>query len=131
MLLTLPIKTLVLLPLILLTVACSNNGRFPGQTPVIVDTKGVDMARYEADVSDCEAYAQQVNVSEKAAVQGATGAVVGGVLGAIFDDRHTGAGEGAAAGAVLGSVKGASRGFEDQSQVLRRCLRGRGYKVLS
>jgi len=65
--------------------ACSNNGQFPGQTPIIVDTKGVDMSRYESDLSDCEAYSQQVNVGGKAAVHGATGAVVAGTVGAIFD----------------------------------------------
>lgn len=127
---TLSAKALLMLTMVSLVSACSNQGRFPGQTPVIVDTKGVDMKRYQADLADCEAYAQQVDVSEKAVVRGATGAVVGGAVGAIFDGSE-GARHGAGAGAVLGTVKGASRGFNEQDRVLKRCLRGRGYRVLS
>lgn len=125
-----PKRLAIILSFVVVT-GCSGNGQFPGQTPVIVDTKGVNMSRYEDDLADCEAYAQQVNVGEKAVVHGATGAVIGGVLGSIFDDRRTAPGEVAAAGGVLGTVKGASRGLNEQSKVLRRCLRGRGYKVLS
>lgn len=123
-------KIPVTILLIVFLSACSSNGRFPGQTPVIVDTKGVDMSQYQTDLADCEAYAQQVSVGEKAVVQGATGAVVGGAVGAIFDGSE-GARHGAGAGAVVGTVKGASQGLREQDRVLKRCLRGRGYKVLS
>lgn len=123
-------KTWVLIIFVTLLVSCSNNSRVPGQSSVIVDTKGVDMSRYEADLADCEAYAEEVMVAEKAAVKGATGAVVGGAVGAIFDGSQ-GARHGAGAGAVLGTVKGASQGLNEQSQVIKRCLRGRGYKVLN
>lgn len=123
-------KVLTMLFMASFLVACSGQGRFPGQTPVIVDTKGVNMSRYQVDLAECEAYAQQVNVAEKAVVHGATGAVVAGTVGAIFDGSE-GARHGAGAGAVLGTVKGASRGLHEQSKVLKRCLRGRGYKVLS
>ena len=82
------------------------------------------MRSYQADLSDCEAYAQQVNMAEKAVVHGATGAVVAVTVGAIFDGSE-------GARAVLGTVKGGSRGLSERDRVLRRCLRGRRYKVLS
>ena len=123
-------KIPVIISLIFILSACSSNGRLAGQTPVIIDTKGVDMNRYHADLADCEAYAQQVPVAEKAVVKGATGAVVGGAVGAIFDGSE-GARHGAGAGAVVGTVKGASQGVREKDQVLKRCLRGRGYRVLS
>jgi|GEM_PF-6919527 len=61
--------------------AFSSNARVAGQTPLIIDTSGVDMNRYQADLADCKEYAQQVPVGEKAAAGSAKGAVVGGGLG--------------------------------------------------
>jgi hypothetical protein len=124
------LKTITLVSVLGLLAACSSNGRVPGQTPLIIDTKGVDMNQYHADLADCEEYAQQVSVGEKAAVGAAKGAVVGGAVGAIFDGsegaRHVGG-----SAAVLGGARGAQEGWNEQDRVMARCMSGRGYKVLS
>lgn len=96
---------------------------------IIIDQKGVNMARYEEDLADCESYAEQVPVGKKGAKGAASGAVVGGAIGAIDDGRDTA--EGAGIGAVLGGVKGLNEGERDKVRVVKNCLRGRGYRILN
>ena len=94
----------------------------------IIDRKGVDMAKYAADKAECEQYAE-VNRGEKIARGAIGGAVVGGAIGAIVNRRSNSAGRGAGVGAVTG-VGGAKNGREVE-QVIKQCLRGRGYRVLN
>jgi outer membrane lipoprotein SlyB len=98
---------------------------------IIIDRKGVNMARYEADKAECEAYAEEVRTGEKAARGAASGAVVGGAVGAIVGDSSKSAARGAGVGAVTGGARGIAEGERDKVQVVKRCLRGRGYKVLN
>lgn len=115
-------KPLALIPLLLLC-ACS------AQKPII-DTQGVDMRAYEQDLVECRAYAEQVDTGAKVASGAATGAVVGGAMGAVINGGR-GASKGAGVGAIGGAAKGVSSGKREQQQVVRNCLRGRGYKVLN
>ncbi len=94
---------------------------------IIIDRQGVDMSRYEQDLAECRSYASEVQTGKKVATGAASGAVVGGMIGAITGD----AGKSAGVGAVTGGAKGASEGTRDEVQVVKRCLRGRGYKVLN
>lgn len=97
---------------------------------VIVDTQGTNMARYEKDYAQCETYANQVSTGEQAAKGAGFGAAIGAALGAIFGNSRD-VGQSAAGGAVLGGARGAAGGEREKDQVLRNCLRGRGYKVLN
>ena len=103
--------------------ACASNR-------VIVDTKGVDAAAYERDRSKCESYAAQVNTGGQVARSAGFGAAVGAAIAAIFGNSGDVA-RGAGAGGVLGGAKGAVKGDNEKEQVLRNCLRGRGYRVLN
>ena len=100
----------------------------------IIDRKGVDQARYQQDLAECRDYADQVGVGGEAAKGTGIGAVLGGALGAIAGAFGGGAGRGAALGASIGGVAGGARGtaegVSDQKQVIRNCLRHRGYAVL-
>ena len=100
----------------------------------IVDTKGVDQARYQQDLSECRDYADQVNVGGEAAAGTGIGALLGGALGAIAGAFGGGAGRGAALGAGVGGVAGGAQGtaggVSGQKQVIANCLRHRGYAVL-
>lgn len=101
---------------------------------IIIDDRGVNMAKYEDDLAQCEVFAEQVPVGEKAARGAASGAVVGGAIGSVTNGGHHGhggAGEGAAVGAISGGAKGINDGQREQVQVVKRCLRGRGYRVLN
>lgn len=109
--------------LLLLITACTTTKE------IIIDTKGVNMSRYEDDLADCEAYAEQVLIGQKTAKGAASGAVVGGAIGGVSD--RSDAGEGAAIGAITGGARGINQGERDQVRVVKNCLRGRGYRVLN
>ena len=59
------------------------------------------------------------------------GAVVGGLLGLVTGGNKTGIVQAAGAGAVIGGAGGAFTGNQAQEAVVKRCLSGRGYKVLN
>ncbi len=93
----------------------------------IVDTKGVDPERLAQDWDECEAYSEQIQVSKGAAKGAALGGVVGAAGGAIDDD----AAEGAGYGAIYGATRSGLDADREKQQVFKRCLRGRGYRVLN
>ena len=98
---------------------------------IIIDEKGVDMAAYRQDLAECRVYAEQVRTGGKVAKGAATGTVIGGAIGAITGGSRDSAARGAGVGAVSGAVKGADRGEQEAVQVVKQCLRGRGYRVLN
>jgi hypothetical protein len=98
----------------------------------LVDMKGVNESAYERDLSECQAYAQQQSGMGETAAKGAgAGAVVGGLLGLVTGGNKTGIVQAAGAGAVIGGAGGAFSGNQAQEAVVKRCLSGRGYKVLN
>ncbi len=98
----------------------------------IVDMKGVNEAAYENDLKECQAYAQQQSGMGSTAAKGAgAGAVVGGLLGLVTGGNGSGIAQAAGAGAVIGGAGGAFSGNQAQEAVVKKCLSGRGYKVLS
>jgi len=99
-----------------------------GSKGPIIDTKGVDMTMYQQDLAECQTYAQEVSVGGGAAKGAAVGAAAGAAIGAI---RGRNVGEDAGVGAVLGGTKSGTAAKREQEQVVKTCLRGRGYKVLN
>ena len=109
------------------TVGCAGANVRP-----LVDMKGVNEAAYVKDLSDCQAYAQQQSgMGETAAKGGGAGAVGGGLLGLVTGGNASGIAQAAGAGAVIGAAGGAFTGNQAQEAVVKRCLSGRGYKVLN
>jgi hypothetical protein len=112
---------------IAVTVGCAGANVRP-----LVDMKGVNEAAYEKDLSECQTYAQQQSGMGETAAKGAgAGAVVGGLLGLVTGGNKTGILQAAGAGAVIGGAGGAFSGNQGQEAVVKRCLSGRGYKVLN
>jgi len=97
---------------------------------VIIDRKGVDMAQYRIDLAECRSYAAEVDVAGRTVNTAARGAVVGGAIGAIVGGGDAAA-RGAGVGAVAGGAKGVASGEREQEQVVKNCIRGRGYRVLN
>ena len=97
---------------------------------IIIDRKGVNMSAYQQDLVECQSYASEVKTQEKTAKGAASGAVVGGLIGAITGGG-SGAAKGAGVGAVGGGARGANEGEKSEVQVVKRCLSGRGYRVLT
>lgn len=93
----------------------------------IIDMQGVDTAALEIDWAECEAYSEEVIVARGAAKGAAGGAVAGAAAGAISGNADRGAGY----GAVWGATRSTADGAREKQQVFKRCLRGRGYRVLN
>jgi outer membrane lipoprotein SlyB len=110
--------------LVVLVTACASSNN------IIIDTKGVNMSVYQQDLAECRSYAEGVRTDEKVTKGAATGAVVGGLVGAVLDGGE-GAARGAGVGVVTGGARGVSEGDREKEQVVKRCLSGRGYRVLN
>jgi hypothetical protein len=93
----------------------------------IIDMQGVDPIAMQDDWDECEGYSEQVIVAEGAARGSAGGAVAGAAAGAISGNAAEGAGYGAVWGATRSTVDGA----REKEDVFKRCMRGRGYRVLN
>jgi len=97
---------------------------------IIVDTKGLDIKEYERDLSECDVLAQQVDISKRTVDRAIGGAVVGSVDGRILGNSDSAREIGGTAG-VVGGAKGNVQARKEQQKVIKRCLQGRGYKVLN
>lgn len=113
----------------LLLASCASVEDLTGNNPII-DTQGVNLAKYDTDLAQCEAYADEVAIAQKAGAGAVSGAVVGGVFGAIVGNSST-AKKGAGIGAVGGGARGVGQGIRERERVIKRCLIGRGYRVLN
>lgn len=90
----------------------------------LVDRPGPD---YEKDLAECQRHAE----GEVGAAGGAAaGAIIGALLGAFVGHKTGAQGDFVRAGVVGGAAGGALRGNADQAEVVKTCMRGRGYSVL-
>ena len=101
-----------------------------GSGKPIVDTKGVNMTQYELDLKECSTFAEDISTGKSIAKGAVTGAAVGAVIEAITDDERSW-GDTFEVSAVSGGVQSGIRATRQKEQIVRRCLRGRGYKVLN
>jgi hypothetical protein len=93
----------------------------------IIDMQGVNESAMQLDWSECEGYSEQVIIA-KGTAKGATGgAVAGAATGAISGD----VGRGAGYGAIWGATRSTIDADRDKQMVFKRCMRGRGYRVLN
>lgn len=115
-------KSYLLLLALLLTGCASHK--------IIIDKEGVDMSKYEQDLATCREYADEVSTGEQAGRSAVGGAVVGGAVGAILGGRR-GAETLGGVGAVTGAARGGAQAEREKDQVVKNCLRGRGYRVLN
>jgi hypothetical protein len=93
----------------------------------IIDMKGVNEATMQVDWNECESYSDQVVIGKGAAKGAAGGAAVGAAAGAIRGNADSGAGY----GAIWGATRSTLEGDRDKQMVFKRCMRGRGYRVLN
>ena len=123
-------KTYMLVCSLLLLVGCSSSQYKDPMDNVIVDTAGVDLNKYYADLAECKAFAQKVDVRDQTTKGVVGGVVVGSVIGAIVGNSDDAKRAGGAAG-VLGGMEANAEARREQNKVMRNCLVGRGYNVLN
>ena len=70
---------------------------------------------------------RSTGAGEQAAIGAGAGAVLGGVLASVGNGDK---GSSSRVGGVMGAVTGLTSGEQGQRSVIKRCLTGRGYKVL-
>ena len=95
----------------------------------IIDTKGVDPDAMAQDWDECEAYTEEVSVAKGTAKGAGLGAAVGAAAGAIGGGNDVA--EDAAYGALWGGTQSGLDADRDKQMVFKRCMRGRGYRVLN
>ncbi len=93
----------------------------------IVDMRGVDEETFARDWAECESYSKEIDIGQGVARGSAAGAVVGGIAGAIDGEVEEGAGY----GALYGGTRSGLDADREQQMVFKRCLTGRGYRVLN
>ena len=97
----------------------------------IIDTKGVDMEAYAQDWAECERFTEEVIVAQGVAKGAGLGAAVGAAAGAIGGGSSSRIAESAGYGAVWGGTRSGLDADEVQQDIFKRCMRGRGYRVLN
>lgn len=98
----------------------------------IVDLQGKNKDTYENDLQQCQAYAtQQAGAASGGATGAVAGAAVGALLGLVAGGNRTNIAQVGGIGAVLGGAGGLYEGNKAQENVVKQCLRGRGYNVLN
>jgi len=101
----------------------------------IVDLHGQDYAQYHRDLAECRGYANQISPANETVGSALLGSVLGAATGLALGSMSGDAGKGAAYGAIIGGVGGgsvgAAKGYGTKEEILRNCLRGRGYNVLN
>jgi len=120
-----------LLVLLLAGTMLANCSATTGFHKPIVDRKGVDNAVYEKDLAECQEYAKDgINPVTGAVVGAVTGAVIGTVVDKILSPGNK-ENIGGRIGTIYGAGGGAKAGMDDQKNIVKKCMSGRGYKVLS
>lgn len=95
----------------------------------IIDTKGEDPEMLAEDWQECEAYTEEVSVAKGTAKGAGLGAAVGAAVGAVSGRGDVA--EDAAYGAIYGGTDSGLQADRDKQMVFKRCMRGRGYRVLN
>ena len=85
------------------------------------------MSKYEDDLKECQEYAKQESPVAAATVGAVVGAVFLTALAAIGGGNRDAS---AGVGALLGGAGGANESAQQQKNIIRNCLSGRGYSVL-
>ena len=88
------------------------------------------MTQYELDLEECSTFSEDISTGKSIAKGAVTGAAVGAVIEAITEDVRSRR-DAIEVGAVSGGVQSGIRAVREKEQIVRRCLRGRGYKVLN
>ena len=81
-------------------------------------------------IIECASFSENIDVTERTIEEGALSGVTGAAVGAIIGGKEGAKKIGGSAG-ILGAVEGNIEARYEQSKIIKNCLRGRGYKVLS
>lgn len=116
-------------PVILLIAAALMTGCAAHPDPII-DMRGVDQEQFEEDWAECEVYTHEVEVAKGVAKGAGLGGVIGAATGSV-GGNSTDVAEGAAYGGLWGGTRSGLEADRQKQMVFKRCMSGRGYRVLN
>ena len=96
----------------------------------IIDMQGVNLEEFDQDWVECESYTNEVSTTKGVAKGAGLGAAIGAVAGAIGGNSDDVA-EGAAWGGAYGGTGSGLDADREKQMVFKRCMAGRGYRVLN
>lgn len=117
-------KLIASIAVIAMLTGCATRGA--GFSPM-VDSKGKDGGDIASNTAECQQYAERQAGAGGGAI---AGALIGGLLMAALAPGGY-RNNWAASGALVGGASGASGANDSQENVVRNCLRGRGFSVLN
>lgn len=114
-----------------LLAGCASQRIIPQYRPLIDASRtNIDTSRYELDLSQCQLMAADRSSVASGAVGGAlVGALFGAVIASAMGAGNYG-GQVAGFGAVTAGAHGAVKAEQNQHNIIRNCMTGRGYAVL-
>ena len=118
------LKALTPLLTAILLIGCAGNPK------PIIDMRGVDRDQYEQDWQECEVYTREVEMGKSVAKGAGLGAVIGAAAGAIGGNSDDVV-EGAGYGGLYGGTRSGLDADREKQMVFKRCMSGRGYRVLN
>jgi len=108
---------------------CSNTG---SNFSPIIDKQGIDEVRYQQDLTECQNLSTEAQGAAKdGAKKAAGGAAIGALIGLVGGGNGTNIAQAAGVGGVIGGASGLYSGNAEKETIIKRCLAGRGYKVLN
>ncbi len=111
--------------IILLTISCSKTG---SKYKPVVDTNSPN---FEQDLKDCQKLAKEyVDFGYDSGVKMGGATAIGAGAGQLFGGNTASTLVGGAIGLGASGVKKVLGHNEDRKDIIKRCLRGRGYNVL-
>ena len=123
-------KKLLFLPLFFILNGCVSSLDGLPSVRIIIDQAGIDINAYNNDLFECRQYAGQINAGSDALSGAIAGAIVGALVGAAIDNSDTAKRTGGY-GAIVGGAEAGGDAVQTQETVVKKCLTGRGYKVLN
>jgi uncharacterized protein YcfJ len=121
-------KSISLLVLVALT-GCSNTG---SNFSPIIDKQGIDEIKYQRDLTECQSLSTEAQGAGKDGAKKAVGgAAIGALIGLVGGGNGTNIAQAAGVGGVIGVASGLYSGNAEQETIIKRCLAGRGYRVLN
>jgi outer membrane lipoprotein SlyB len=98
-------------------------------TPVI-DTTGVNVARYYGDLDSCRTFSRQIDV-QSAQMNGMfAGILAGAFTAAAFGGSRRSMDQAATYGGGVGIARAGNRALGKQETIMANCMASRGYRVL-
>ena len=98
----------------------------------IIDKQGIDEVKYQQDLTECQNLSTEAQGAAKdGAKKAAGGAAIGALIGLVGGGNGTNIAQAAGVGGVIGGASGLYSGNAEKETIIKRCLAGRGYKVLN